>query len=56
MSGDFSAFKAMAWGMGAMFVVASVAPDMTGGRFDPLRLTKSRDAIVADFAGLKLKH
>lgn len=43
MSEEFSAFKAMAFGLGAIFVVASIAPDVTGGRFDPLRLRASKD-------------
>jgi hypothetical protein len=43
MSDGFSAFKAMALGMGALFVIATVAPGVTGGRFDPLRTKASKD-------------
>jgi hypothetical protein len=43
MSDGFSAFKAMALGMGALFVLATVAPGVTGGRFDPLRTRASKD-------------
>ena len=38
MSGDFSAFKAMAFGVAALVGVTMVAPDISGGQFDLLKI------------------
>ena len=38
MSGDFSAFKAMAFGIAALVGVTMVAPDVSGGQFDLLKI------------------
>lgn len=42
MSDGFSAFKAMAFGLGAIFLATAVAPEVTDGRFDPLRLARAK--------------
>ena len=42
MSDGFSAFKAMAVGVGFLLAVTSVAPSVTNGRFDPLSLAKGK--------------
>jgi hypothetical protein len=38
----FSAFKAMAIGLGAILLVTTVAPDVASGQFDTLRLSKGK--------------
>jgi hypothetical protein len=42
MSEGFSAFKAMALGLGAVMLVTVVAPDIAGGQFDTFRLNKGK--------------
>jgi hypothetical protein len=42
MSDDFSGFKAMAFGLGAILFITAAAPDITNGHFDPLRLAKGK--------------
>jgi uncharacterized protein DUF1996 len=39
MNEGFSAFKALAWGIGALFVAATVVPE-SGAHFDPIRILK----------------
>jgi hypothetical protein len=38
----FSAFKAMAFGLGAIFLVTAVAPDVANGQFDVLKLSRGK--------------
>ena len=42
MSDGFSAFKAMAFGIGGLLIATSVVPQVANGQFDPLRLTLSK--------------
>ena len=42
MSEGISAFKAMALGLGAVMLVAVVAPDIATGQFDAFRLNKGK--------------
>ena len=42
MSEGFSAFKAMALGLGAVMMVTVVAPDIASGQFDTFRLNKGK--------------
>ena len=46
MGEDFSAFKALAGGVAALLIVTMVAPEVTGGQFDPLRLSKKKGRSV----------
>ena len=39
---DFSAYKAVAVGLGAMLLATTVAPELTGGRFDLLRIANNK--------------
>jgi len=41
VSSDYSAFKAMAVGIGIIFAGVALAPAVTGGQFDMLRLSKA---------------
>ena len=41
MSNDFSAFKAMAVGIALMVAGVALAPALTNGQFDMLRITKT---------------
>ena len=40
MSSDYSAFKAMAVGIGVIFAGVALAPTVTGGRFDMVKMSK----------------
>ena len=42
MSGEFSAFKAMAFGIAGLLTLTMVAPEVSGGRFDPLKITAKK--------------
>ena len=42
MSGEFSAFKAMAFGIAGLLTLTLVAPEVSGGRFDPLKITAKK--------------
>ncbi|HEX6879592.1 MAG TPA: hypothetical protein VF135_04440, partial [Terriglobales bacterium] len=42
MSDGFSAFRAMAVGVGLLLAVTSVAPSVINGHFDGLRLSKGK--------------
>ena len=42
MSEGFSAFKAMALGVGALVLVVTYAPDIASGHFDPMRFAKGK--------------
>lgn len=42
MDEGFSGFKAMLFGLGAIFLLVSVAPEVSNGQFDPLRISKKQ--------------
>ena len=46
MSGDFSAFKAMAVGIAALLTLTMVAPEVTGGQFDLLKIAKKKGLTI----------
>ena len=54
MSSEFSAFKAMAIGIAIVVAGVAVAPSVTGGQYDMLRLTKPRKGkTTTDTGGTK---
>ena len=54
MSDGFSAFRAMAVGVGLLLAVTSVAPSVISGHFDGLRLSKGKGKSTASM-GLMLR-
>ena len=51
MSEGFSAFKAMAVGVGALMLVVTYAPDIASGHFDPLRFAKGKNKNTSTGTG-----